>query len=90
MTFAKKIVMGALIVAPLLFVPNTSKAGIFGDLFGWLNSKDKDKDKDKDWHKPGTSVPVNGGLLVLMVVGMGLGVKMIVDKNNAAKEESAI
>jgi hypothetical protein len=33
---------------------------------------------------------VNGGLVVLMVVGAGLGVKMIVDKNNAAKEESAI
>lgn len=88
MTFAKKIVMGALIVAPLLFVPNTSKAGIISDILGWLNSLDKDHGK-KD-HKPGNSVPVNGGLVVLMVVGAGLGVKMIVDKNNAAKEESAI
>ena len=87
MTIAKKIVMGALIVAPLLFVPNTSKAGILSDILGWLNSWDKDHKKDP---KPSNSVPVNGGLVVLMVVGAGLGVKMIVDKNNAAKEESAI
>jgi hypothetical protein len=87
MTFAKKIVMGALIVAPLLFVPKTSNAGILSDLLGWLNSWDKDHKKDP---KPSNSVPVNEGVVVLMVVGVGLGVKMIVDKNNAAREESVI
>jgi hypothetical protein len=85
MTFAKKIVMGALIAAPLLFVPHTTKAGILSDILGWLNSQDKDHKKDR---KAGNSVPVNEGVVVLMVVGVGLGVKMIVDKNNASKEES--
>jgi hypothetical protein len=85
MTFAKKVVMGALIVAPLLFVPTKSQAGILSDIISWLNSLDKDGHK-KD--KTSNSVPVNGGLVVLMVVGAGLGVKMIVDKNKAAKEES--
>ncbi len=77
--------MGALIVAPLLFVPNKSQAGILSDIISWLNSLDKDGHKKG---KTSNSVPVNGGLVVLMVVGAGLGVKMIVDKSKAAEEES--
>ena len=81
MKLAKKFVMGALIVAPLIFVPATSRAGILQDI---LNLIKGDKKEKKD-HKQGNSVPVDGGLMFLMAAGLGLGGKMIYDHNKKRK-----
>jgi len=45
----------------------------------WLHGDKKDKDKDKD--RSGNSVPVNGGVVFLVVAGLGLGAKMLYDSN---------
>ncbi len=82
MKLAKKFFMGALIAAPLLFVAHTSKAGIFSDFLHWLDGRDRDKkDHPSTTKGTGNSVPVNGGLVFLVVAGLGLGAKMIFDHN---------
>ena len=89
----RKLVMGALILAPLMFAPHTSKANIISDLVHWLkgdkddkkDKKDKDRDRDKD--SSGNSVPVNGGVVFLVVAGLGLGAKMLYDYNKKSETE---
>ena len=87
----KKFVMGALILAPLMAAPHTSKANIVGDLLDWITGGDKDKkekkDKDKEKDSSGNSVPVDGGLVFLVVAGLGLGGKMLYDYNKKNKTE---
>ena len=85
----KKFVMGALILAPLMFTPHTSKANIIGDLLQWITGDDKDKDKKdkKDKDGSGNSVPVNGGVVFLVVAGLGLGAKMLYDYNKKSQTE---
>ena len=49
---------------------------------GWDNDK-------KDCNPaPGNSVPINGGLAVLFAAGLGLGAKIILDKNKKKETES--
>jgi len=85
----KKFVMGALILAPLMAAPHTSKANIVGDLLDWITGGDKDKKekKDKEKDSSGNSVPVDGGLVFLVVAGLGLGGKMLYDYNKKNKTE---
>ena len=75
----RKLAMGALILAPLMFAPHVSSANIISDLMHWLHGDKKDKDRDKD--RSGNSVPVNGGVVFLVVAGLGLGAKMLYDSN---------
>jgi hypothetical protein len=81
----KKLVMGALILAPLMFAPHTSKANIITDIIHWITG-DKDDKKDKK-DTSGNSVPVNGGVVFLVVAGLGLGAKMLYDYNKKSKTE---
>lgn len=80
MKFAKKTILAAMISTSLLCVPAVSKAGIISDILNFLNSQNKDHNKGG-----GNSVPVNGGLVVLMIAGAGLGAKMIYDQNKKGK-----
>jgi hypothetical protein len=77
---SKKIAMGALVLAPLMFTPHISRANIFSNFMHWLHADKKDK-KDKDKGNSGNSVPVNGGVVFLIVAGLGLGTKMLYDYN---------
>jgi hypothetical protein len=88
MKMLKKVFVFLLILSPLLAVPKQSKAGLIGDLISDIfGGKDKDKKP-----KPGTenSVPVNGGLVFLVVAGAGLGAKMIYDRKKGQKESAAV
>jgi len=78
MKFAKKTLLAAVIFTSLLCVPAVSKAGIISNIISFLNQGRKD-------HKYGNSVPVNGGLVVLMIAGFGLGTKMIYDQSKKEK-----
>ena len=80
MKFAKKTLLAAVISTSLLCVPAVSKAGIISDILNFLNQGKGDK------HGKGSnSVPVNGGLVVLMIAGVGLGAKMIYDQGKKEK-----
>ncbi|MDO6430064.1 hypothetical protein Q4E93_05680 [Flavitalea sp. BT771] len=91
----RKIAMGALILAPLMFAPHISKANIISDLVHWLKGDKDDKGdkgdkrerKEKDRDSSGNSVPVNGGVVFLVVAGLGLGTKMLYDYNKKGKTE---
>ena len=82
----KKLVMGALILTPLMFAPHTSKANIVGDLLNLLTG-DKDDKPGTPAGSSGNSVPVDGGLVFLVVAGLGLGGKMLYDYNKKSQAE---
>jgi hypothetical protein len=79
MKFARKTVLAAMISTSLLCVPAVSKAGIISDILNFLNQG------DKHGKRGGNSVPVNGGLVVLMIAGVGLGARMIYDQSKKEK-----
>jgi hypothetical protein len=83
----KKLVMGALILAPLMFAPHISRANIISDLIHFITGGDKDKKDKKDKDSAGNSVPVNGGVVFLVVAGLGLGAKMLYDYNKKSQTE---
>ncbi|MDO6435068.1 hypothetical protein Q4E93_30920 [Flavitalea sp. BT771] len=83
----KKLLMGALILAPLMFVPHTSKANIISDIIHWITGDKDDKKDKKDKDGNGNSVPVNGGVVFLVVAGLGLGAKMLYDYNKKSQTE---
>ena len=91
MKMLKKVFVFLLILSPLLAVPKQSKAGLIGDLISDIFGGGKDKEKDKK-PKPsnGNSVPVDGGLVFLVIAGAGLGAKMIYDRKKGQKESAAI
>ena len=77
----KKLLFGALIVAPLMLVPHQSKAG---GLLDWLENLLDHKKPTKDKPAPptsGNSVPINGGLVVLFAAGLGLGAAGLINQN---------
>ena len=89
----KKVFVILLLISPLLAVPKQSKAGIIGDLISAIFGSDKDK-SDKDKKTPpapssGNTVPFNGGLVILVIAGAGLGAKMIYDRKRKVKEVTA-
>ena len=85
----RRIVCGLLIAAPLFLAPAQSRAGGFGDFFHSLFGSDRHKhDHDHDWDKgkdnspqTGNAVPINGGLIILLIAGLGLGARMMYAKN---------
>ena len=85
----KKLVMGALILVPLMFAPHISRANIISDLVHWLkgDKDDKKEKKEKDRDSSGNSVPVDGGVVFLLVAGLGLGAKMLYDYNKKYRTE---
>ena len=99
----KKLPLLLLVAAPY-FVPVQSRAGVIGDLLKDLfgnngnNGKDKkdkkDKDKDNVPSQPtastSNSVPLNGGVVFLMLAGIGLGAKLIYDAKAQKKVASDI
>ena len=86
MKILKKFFLGAMISAPLLLAPAKSHAGPISDLLNELfgNDKDKKPGPNSPGTNPGNSVPIDGGLVILLVAGLGLGAKMIYD--NKAKK----
>jgi hypothetical protein len=81
MKAVKKLFVCFLVAAPLLMIPATSRAGIIGDILnGIFGNTDKDKKPDP---KPGNSVPLDGGMVILLAAGLGLGAKKIYDKRKA-------
>lgn len=82
----KKLFFCLLVMAPLL-VPVRSKAGGLGGIFGWFSGIFDPHDKDRKPGPPkntGTSVPIDGGLVVLFAAGLGLGAKVILDRKKEA------
>ena len=82
MKLMKKALMALLIITPFLFAPKTSHAGIIGDIWSWITGTDNTK---KDPPPAGNSVPVNEGLVVLVVAGLALGVYMIYSRSRKTK-----
>ena len=85
----KRIVCGVLIAAPLFLAPAQSRANGLGDFFRNLFGGDRHSYSDRrgsqsDPPAPtpgsGNSVPVNGGILLLVIAGLGLGTKIVYDK----------
>jgi len=84
----KKVFVLLLLIAPLLAVPKQSKAGIIGDVITAIFGGDKDK-KTPPAPGSGNTVPFNGGLVILVIAGAGLGAKMIYDRKRKIKEVTA-
>lgn len=89
----KKAFVFLLILSPLLAVPKQSRANWVDDLIHDIFGNDKDnKDKDKKDPDPncgnGSSVPVNGGLVILFAAGLGLGTWIVYDRRKT-KEVTA-
>jgi hypothetical protein len=92
----KGIVCGAMIAAPLFLLPAQSRANGFGDFFRNLFGRDSrhtEWNRSGDRHFPqadppapaagqaaGNSVPISGGILLLIVAGLGLGTKIMYNK----------
>ena len=78
-------------VAAPYFVPVQSRAGVLGDLLHLLvgGGKNNTTQDPSCPSEPGTgnSVPLDGGVVFLMVAGLGLGAKLIYDAR--AKKEVA-
>ncbi|HVU58047.1 MAG TPA: hypothetical protein VHD83_23460 [Puia sp.] len=89
MKMVKKLPLLLLVAVPY-FVPVQTRAGVIGDLISTLLGNKKDKDKDTSTSTPttGNSVPLDGGVVFLVMAGLGLGAKLIYDakaqKNVAA------
>ena len=85
MKILKKFFLGAMIAAPLLLAPAKSHAGPISDLLNELFGNDKKPSQNPPGAPtPGNSVPIDGGLVVLLAAGLGLGAKIIYD--NKAKK----
>ena len=85
----RKIACAALVAAALFVAPTQTKAnGNHGDRDEHRRDRDGYRgDGSSHWSNPPTttpsgSVPVNGGLVVLLVAGLGLGIKILKDKTN--------
>ena len=76
MKMVKKFLVCLLFAAPVLFVPKQSKAGEDNG-----NNKDNGNHygENKNNASSPTSVPLDGGLIILMAAGLGLGAKLIYD-----------
>jgi hypothetical protein len=88
MKFVKKFVLCMIVAIPLFLVPKQSKAGIFGDLFGFLFGNDHKKKDSKP--APSNSVPLDGATIVLMAAGLGLGAKMLLGNKQRVLETAAV
>lgn len=83
----KKLPLLLLVAAPY-FVPVQSRAGVIGDLLNTLlggNNTSQDPPCPPD-QGTGNSVPLDGGVVFLMVAGLGLGAKLIYDAKVQQKQ----
>ncbi len=87
MKTVKRLIVCCLFAAPLTMIPAKSHAGIIGDLLKHLFGDDNDKRGQKHdpapTPAPSNSVPLDGGLSILLAAGLGLGAKKIYDKRKA-------
>jgi len=83
MRIFKKLFLGAMIAAPLLLAPGRTQAGPITDLLQGIFGSDKKQDPGTPNCPPGTSVPINGGLVILFVAGLGLGAKILYDNKTS-------
>lgn len=92
MKMVKKFLVCLLFATPFLFVPKQSKAGIIGDIIHFIfgndngqgnNRNNRGNDTKKDPPVASNSVPLNGGLVILMAAGLGLGAKVIYDRKRS-------
>jgi hypothetical protein len=89
MKMVKKLPLLLLVAAPY-FVPVQSRAGVIGDLLNnLLGGNDTSQNCDTQ-PPPGNSVPLDGGVVFLMVAGLGLGAKLIYDARTQKKLVSGI
>jgi hypothetical protein len=95
MKTVRKLFFCALVAAPML-IPMQSKAGGLDDLLNWLFGGGDRGQKHQPPPPPpapgcgpGTSVPINGGLVILMVAGLGLGAKMLYDAQKGNELETS-
>jgi hypothetical protein len=86
MKMVKKLPLLLLIAAPF-FMPIQTRANWLGDLLRDIFGKEKKETKaPTPPAASGNSVPINGGIVVLVIAGLGLGAKMLYD-NKAKKSE---
>jgi len=83
----KKLPLLLLVAAPY-FVPVQSRAGVIGDLLN--NLFGTDNTQNCQTQPPGNSVPLDGGVVFLMVAGLALGAKLIYDARAKKKVVSGI
>ena len=87
MKMVKKLPLLLLVAAPY-FVPVQSRAGVIGDLLNNLFGTDNTQNCQTP--PPGNSVPLDGGVVFLMVAGLALGAKLIYDARAKKKVVSGI
>ena len=83
MKAVKRLFVVSFISIGLLAVPKQSHAGIIGDI---LKAIFGDKDK-KNPPSSGNSVPLDGGITLLLAAGMGLGAKKLYEKKKTQAAE---
>jgi len=77
MKMVKKLPLLLLMAAPY-FMPVQSRAGVVGDLLGDLFGGNNTQNPPcQNPPPPGNSVPLDGGVVFLIVAGLGLGAKLI-------------
>lgn len=85
MKAVKRLFVVSLISVGLLAVPKQSHAGIIGDILKEIfGGGDKDK---KNPPSTGNSVPLDGGITLLLAAGMGLGAKKLYEKKKTQAAE---
>jgi len=91
MKMVKKLPLLLLVAAPY-FVPVQSRAGVIGDLLNNLLGGSTTQNPPSQDCPPGTgnSVPLDGGVVFLMVAGLGLGAKLIYDARTQKQVVSGI
>ena len=78
MKMVKKLPLLLLVAAPY-FMPVQSRAGIIGDLLNGLLGGSDNTQNCQNPPPPGNSVPLDGGVVFLMVAGLALGAWLIYD-----------
>ena len=73
-------------VAAPYFMPVQSRAGVVGDLLNNLLGGGTQNPPCPPDQGTGNSVPLDGGVVFLMVAGLGLGAKLIYDAKTQQKQ----
>ena len=86
MKMVKKLPLLLLVAAPY-FMPMQSHAGVVGDLLNLLGG---DNTQNPNCPPGGNSVPLDGGVVFLIVAGLALGARLIYVARTQKKVASAI
>ena len=82
----KKIFLCLLISFPLLMPVKTRAGGLVDFLEGLFGKKEKESKPPTPAPTSSTSVPINGGMFLLMAGGLALGAKMLYDRKAKTDE----